>query len=151
MEIRRMISADVSRVAKMEAECFADPYSYESIDAILCSEGAMCFSALTDGGELIAYFIGRLIAPEGELYRIAVKESHRGRGVGYRLMDYAVKTSRGKGLEALFLEVRESNLAALALYRAYGFRKIGVRRDYYKSPKEDALVMALVSKSDMIN
>ena len=140
MEFRRMINADVCRVAEIEAECFPDPYSERSISDILCTEGAMCFSAL-DEGRVVAYFIGRLIAPEGELYRIATHPKYRQRGIAYRLLDYSVKTSKGQGLEALFLEVRESNHPAISLYRGYGFRKISVRRNYYKNPTEDAVIM----------
>ena len=140
MEFRRMISADVKDVAKIEAQSFPDPYSERSISDILCTEGAMCFSAV-DGGRVVAYFIGRLIAPEGELYRIATDTEYRHRGIAYRLLDYSVKTSRGCGLEALFLEVRESNYPAISLYRQYGFRKISVRRNYYKNPTEDAVIM----------
>ena len=146
-----MLGTDISAVAEIEAECFSDPYSFKSVSEIVCSEGAMCFCALSEGGELIAYFLGRLIAPEGELYRIAVKKEYRQRGIGYRLMDYSVKTSRGRGLESLFLEVRESNLPAISLYTAYGFKKVGLRKDYYRDPKENAIVMALVSRADMIN
>jgi ribosomal-protein-alanine N-acetyltransferase len=102
----------------------------------------MCFTAL-DGDTPIAYFIGRIIPPEGELYRIATAQRWRGRGVAYRLLDYAVKTSRGVGLETLFLEVRESNLAAISLYRSYGFREISKRKDYYRNPTENAIIMLL--------
>ena len=65
----------------------------------------MCF-VVTDGCELLAYVIGMLIAPEGEIYRFAVRDDKRKRGIAYRLLDYAVKTERGRGLETLFLEVR---------------------------------------------
>ena len=140
MEIRRMISADVADVARIEAECFPDPYSERTISDILCTEGAMCFSAL-DGDRVIAYFIGRLIAPEGELYRIATDAKYRKRGIAYRLLDYSVKTSKGRGLEALFLEVRKSNFPAISLYRQYGFRPVSERKNYYKNPTEDAVIM----------
>ena len=140
MEIRRMISADVSDVARIEAECFPDPYTERMISDVLCTEGAMCFSAL-EGGRVIAYFIGRLISPEGELYRIATAPEYRKRGIAYRLLDYSVKTSRGDGLETLFLEVRQSNFPAISLYREYGFRAISKRKNYYKNPTEDAVIM----------
>ena len=93
MEIRKMISADVGDVARIEAECFPDPYSERAISDILCTEGAMCFSAL-DGERVVAYFIGRLIPPEGELYRIATDRKYRKRGIAYRLLDYSVKSSK---------------------------------------------------------
>ena len=66
-----------------------------------------------------------------------------------RLLDYAVKTERGKGLENLFLEVREKNLAARNLYRAYGFRKMGVRKNYYKNPDDNAIVMLHSRNEDL--
>ena len=94
-------------------------------------------------GKPIAYVLGRLIAPEAEIYRIAVLPDYRQRGIGYRLLSYAVKTERGRGLECAFLEVREGNIAARALYRAFGFSEMGKRKNYYKNPTEDAVVMVL--------
>ena len=79
--------------------------------------------------------------PEGEIYRIATKNEYRKRGIAYRLLDFALKTARGAGLESVFLEVRESNVAARNLYRAYGFSEIGVRKNYYKEPTENAVLM----------
>ena len=149
MEFRRMTTKDALLAAVLEEECFPDPYSERSILDTLCSEGAMCFAALTDTGELAAYVIGRLIAPEGEIYRVATAPKYRRRGVAYRLLDYAVKTSRGKGLEVLFLELRESNYAAFALYRSYGFRVSGRRKNYYKDPTEDAILMLLTGRDRM--
>ena len=140
MDFRRSIPADATGIAALEAEIFSDAWSYRDVQDLICTEGAMCFSAL-EGGRVVAYFIGRLIAPEGELYRIATDEKYRGRGIAYRLLDYSVKTSRGRGLEALFLEVRESNFPAISLYRQYGFRTISKRRNYYKNPTEDAVIM----------
>lgn len=102
----------------------------------------MCFVAKR-GNMTLGYIIGRLIAPEGEIYRIATHPDHRGRGIGYRLLSYALKTERGRGLETTFLEVRSKNEPAKALYRAYGFKEIGVRRGYYKNPDDDAIIMIL--------
>ena len=103
----------------------------------------MSFVATDDSGRPIAYMLGRIIAPEGEIYRIAVEKEHRKRGIGYRLLSFALKTERGRGLECTFLEVRSQNAAAIALYRAHGFTEIGVRKNYYKDPTDDAIVMVL--------
>lgn len=135
-------------IALLESEVFPDAWSYRDIQNLICSEGAMCFSAI-DEGEVVAYVIGRLIAPEGEIYRVAVKPEKRKRGIAYRLLDYAVKTSRGKGLERLFLEVRSKNIPAINLYTAYGFTEIGVRKNYYKDPVDDAIVMLKAHSADM--
>ena len=148
MEFRRSIPKDATGIAKLEEEIFSDAWSYRDVQDLICTEGGMCFTAV-DGDEVVAYVIGRLIAPEGEIYRVAVTPSRRQRGIGYRLLDYAVKTSRGQGLERLFLEVRSKNVPAINLYRAYGFKEIGTRRNYYKDPQDDAIVMLKAHSVDM--
>ena len=81
---------------------------------------------------------------------MAVRDEYRQRGIAYRLLDYAVKTSRGKGLESLFLEVRSENLPAIKLYRAYGFEEVGRRRGYYRNPTDEAIVMLKANPIDLI-
>ena len=140
MEFRRSLPGDGAGIAAIEAEAFPDPWQERDIIDLITTEGAMCFSAV-EGDRVVAYFLGRLIPPEGELYRVAVIPEKRQRGVGYRLLDYAYKTSKGRGLESLFLEVRSQNIPAIKLYEAYGFERIGLRRRYYKSPDDDAIIM----------
>ena len=115
MEFRRMIADDAPGVAELEEEIFSDPWCEKDIFSYICMSGSMCYSAVSDG-KIIAYILGRVIAPEGEIYRIATRESHRRRGIAYRLLDYATKCEKGKGLECLFLEVRSQNIAARNLY-----------------------------------
>lgn len=141
MEIRRARPDDATAIAEMEEAYFSDPWSKKDIFSYICSEDGMCFVACE--GEVIAYVVGRIIPPEGEIYRIAVRESRRGRGVGYRLLSYALKTERGRGLESVFLEVREKNTAAIRLYSSYGFKQISVRKNYYKNPTDNAKIMLL--------
>ena len=148
MEIRRSIPADAKEIAAAEAEIFPDPWSEKDITSIISTEGSMCYSVIRDG-RLTAYLIGRQIAPEGEIYRIATLPEYRRRGVAYRLLDYAVKTERGRGLESLFLEVREKNTAARGLYTSYGFSEIGVRKGYYKNPTDDAIIMLYSNETDV--
>ena len=143
MNIRRAIPDDAGVIAEMEAEYFSDAWQRRDIFTYICSEDSMSFVATDDSGIPIAYVLGRIIPPEGEIYRIAVAKEHRKRGVGYRLLSYALKTERGRGLECTFLEVMSSNAAAIALYRAHGFTEIGVRKNYYKDPPDDAIVMLL--------
>lgn len=148
MEFRRSIPADATGIAELEDLIFSDAWSYRDVQDLICTDGSMCFTA-HDDGKVVAYVIGRLIAPEGEIYRVAVAPDRRQRGVGYRLLDYAVKTSKGQGLERLFLEVRSRNIPARKLYTAYGFKEIGVRKNYYKNPQDDAIIMLRASACDM--
>ena len=140
MDFRRASAKDAPRIAEIEAETFSDPWSYRAVCDCICTEGAMCFVAESEG-EIVAYWLGRLIPPEGELYRVAVIPKYRRRGIAYRLLDYGAKCSRGDGLETLFLEVRSENTAAFGLYCAFGFKPVARRRGYYKSPDDDAIVM----------
>ena len=143
MNIRRAHPDDATAIAEMEQNIFGDPWSKKDIFSYICSDTGMCFTALDDSGEPIAYLIGRKIPPEGEIYRIAVREDKRQRGIGYRLLSFALKTERGSGVETVFLEVREKNAPARALYQAYGFREIGVRKNYYQNPSDNAVIMVL--------
>ena len=149
MDFRRAIPDDVPGIAALEEAIFPDAWDYRSVMDLITTEGAMCFTA-SDGGRVIAYVIGRLIAPEGEIYRVAVDAAYRKRGIAYRLLDYAMKTSRGKGLESAFLEVRSMNTPAINLYRAYGFTEVGRRKNYYRNPTDDAIVMLKASRADML-
>ena len=148
MDIRKMIPDDAHTVAELEGEIFSDPWSEKDIFSYICMEGGMCYCAIADG-KVVAYIIGRLVAPEGEIYRIATREGYRRRGIAYRLLDYAAKCERGKGLETLFLEVRSKNVAARNLYHSYGFRELGERKNYYSDPPDNAVVMVKAHSADL--
>ena len=147
MEIRRSLPKDAQKIASAEAEIFTDPWSEKDILFAISTEGSMCYTVEKDS-EVIAYLIGRQIAPKGEIYRIATLPSHRRRGIAHRLLDYATKCERGRGLESLFLEVREKNAPARKLYSSYGFREIGIRKNYYKNPDDNAIIMLLQNEVD---
>ena len=150
MEIRRSVPSDAPEIAAAETIIFSDPWSERSVTDLISTEGAMCYTA-REGDKVIAYILGRIIAPEGEIYRIATLPGYRKRGIAYRLLDYAYKTEKGRGLEVLFLEVRTQNAAARALYRAYGFTEAGVRKNYYKDPVDDAIIMLKAHPDDLKN
>lgn len=141
MEFRGSRPDDAPGIRTLEVEYFPDPWSEKDIFAAICTEGAMCYSAVDEGGSVVAYVLARLIAPEAEIYRVAVRADKRRRGIGYRLLDYAIKSERGHGLESVFLEVRESNVAARNLYHSYGFKVLGERKNYYRDPTENAVIM----------
>lgn len=150
MIIRRSLPEDAAAIHRLEAEIFPDPWSVKDIASAISVAGAMCYTALGDDGELYAYVIGRVIAPEGEIYRVATAPERRGRGIAFRLMTYAIKTEKGKGLENLFLEVRSRNLAAKKLYSALSFKEISIRKNYYKDPPDDAIIMMRSSEPMVI-
>jgi [ribosomal protein S18]-alanine N-acetyltransferase len=95
---------------------------------------------MREDSELQGFVIARVLAEEWEIENIAIAGSARRRGLGTRLLGELLDLARGKGAAAVFLEVRESNLAARALYEKWAFLESGRRRRYYKDPEEDAIL-----------
>lgn len=140
-QVRRMAPADVARVAAIEAKSFTSPWQAGTFRALLARPGAELW-VLDDPEEgVIGYAVLWCILDEGELANIAVAEPHRGRGLGGRLLSAIMDIGRTRGVISLYLEVRVSNHRAAELYRRFGFESIGVRRNYYDSPREDAVLM----------
>ena len=142
MEIVKAKAQHIDAIAQMEREIFRDPWSEQSIRALILSELSFSFVAIREG-EIVGYFLGSCIVPEGEVFRLAVKAELRRRGIGYRLLSRVCDLSRESGLEMLFLEVRAQNTPARALYRSLGFVEDMTRRGYYKNPPDDAVLMHL--------
>jgi len=89
------------------------------------------------------YLIGREAGGIGEVLNLAVAPEFRRRGMGEALLEAGLAAFRRSRVDEVFLEVRESNTSARALYTRYGFRPVGQRSAYYRNPKEDALVLRL--------
>lgn len=125
--------------AELERLCFSSPWS-EAALALFLGEG-FAFAVPGTDGALLAY--GSLLPapPEGELVNLAVHPSHRRQGLGGAVLDALLAESDRRGLERISLEVRVSNIPAIALYRTRGFAVAGVRRRFYTAPVEDAYVM----------
>lgn len=141
MILRRATADDAAAIAEAEERIFPDAWSYSDVMGTIVASGALCFVVRGDEGDLLAYVLGRSVAPEGEIYRLATLPEYRRRNIAYRLLDYAVKTERGGGLETFFLEVRAQNLPARRLYASYGFKELGRRKNYYRAPTDDAVLM----------
>ena len=153
--MRRMTAADVPAVVAIETEAFSTPWQVDTFEGLLDRDGlellVLVGPAESGGGaespagadEVLGYAVLWCVLDQGELANIAVRPELRGRGLGARLLDEVVAVSRRRGVEKLYLEVRDSNDAALRLYERFGFREVGRRRSYYEEPREDARVMAL--------
>ena len=96
----------------------------------------------TQLSKIVAYAVLYLAGGEGDIANIAVLPSHRKAGIGGSLLDTMLEQSRAEKTEAVYLEVRTSNEPAIRLYVSRGFQIIGKRKNYYKHPREDALLMA---------
>ena len=98
------------------------------------------FVAESDG-ERLGYVMARISGEEGEILNLAVLPKARRKGIARSLLDEALGSIAAAGVTEAYLEVRQSNGEAIALYQAQGFRPVGVRPDYYRDPREDALVL----------
>lgn len=141
-EARQMVHADVPRVAALELASFTAPWKADTFEQLLDRSSGCHLLVMDDGDEgVVAYAVLWCILDQGELANLAVAESHRGRGLGRRLLDEVLDRARQQGVKSLYLEVRVSNAAAIELYRSVGFKDVGFRKKYYDRPVEDALVM----------
>jgi ribosomal-protein-alanine N-acetyltransferase len=141
VEVRPATVADLATVSAIEAAAFSDPWSPEAFEALLGKPQVAWTVAVTSDGTVVGYCILLLAGIEGDVANIATASGWRGRGVAHLLLAEACRTARQRGGEALFLEVREGNAPARALYARHGFQPVGRRRAYYRDPVEDALVL----------
>ena len=139
-QIELLRAEHLEAVAELERLCFSEPWSENAL-AFLLGDAALGLVALDENGRAIAY-VGMLIAPdEGQITNVAVHPSARRQGIGRALIDQLILDAAARGLEQISLEVRASNEAAIALYERAGFYRAGVRRNFYRKPTEDGLVM----------
>ena len=127
-------------LAALEQRSFSDPWTEEMLKTSLAGENCRLFTAEEEGA-LLGYLMLLTVAPEGEILNLAVSPDRRREGIGDRLMDALFACCEEEKVETLFLEVRASNLPAARLYLKRGFLPVGKRKNYYRYPTEDALVM----------
>ena len=141
IEMQPMQLADLDEVLAIEFAVCPFPWGRGNFSDSL-SSGYSCWVCRVNG-VLIGYFVLMLIIDEAHLLTISVAAKRQKLGFGARLLRQAMDVALQRGARSLLLEVRPSNVSALSLYRQYGFKQIGVRRDYYPAEhgREDALVL----------
>lgn len=142
LSVRRASVEDAGLIEEMERACFSDPWSLAAIENYLRNPAVYYVIAENDG-EAVGYGGMTVVADECDIVSVAVTESARRGGVGIRLASEMLDICRTLGVATVFLEHRESNAAAAALYDRLGFVPYGVRRKYYTSPTEDAVLRSL--------
>lgn len=135
--------ADVAAVVALERRAFGDPWSESSFRSLVSAPQAR-FRVAERDGTLLGYAVAWHIADEAELANLAVEPNARRQGIGALLLDDLLAVADRPPGQTVYLEVRESNAPAQALYRSRGFEAAGRRRAYYSHPSEDAVVMRRV-------
>lgn len=135
--IERMKEKHVPQIASLEKSIFSDPWSENSVKSELNNPLSMWLVAMD--GETVAGYIGsQTVLGESDMMNLAVRDSYRRTGVGRTLVEALIEALRAAGSECLTLEVRVSNLPAIRLYEGLGFHQVGIRKNYYEKPREDA-------------
>lgn len=143
VQIRPMSPADIPAAAALERQSFSEPWSEQGFeDALLGQQNIFLVAEPED--DRIAGYIGLYGSfDEGDITNVAVEEGFRGRGIGTLLVNAVKEMAVRQSIRQIFLEVRESNEAARNLYRSCGFEPCGRRKDFYREPVEDAILMQI--------
>lgn len=138
MTVRKAAIEDIPSLCKLELECFSRPWSARSFEDFFALDFTAAFVAVEDG-RIVGYIGLYLSGNEGDITNVAVTADMRRRGIGKALMSAVCGMPN---MERLYLEVRESNSGAIALYEGCGFVKDGLRRNFYSDPRENAILMS---------
>lgn len=138
--IRHMTKDDIDAVYKVEEDCFVDPWSKDSIRKELKNDLARYLVAEINN-QIVGYVGVWFVVDEGHITNVAVHSNYRGKKIGDKLVSEMVKLCKENNLVAMTLEVRTSNTIAQNLYKKYGFKMAGIRKEYYSDNKEDAIIM----------
>ncbi len=130
----------VSQIARLEAQCFSDPWSEKSIASELENPLSLWLVA-EENGRVWGYVGSQTVLDESDMMNVAVDPGFRRQGIARALIETLIAELSKMGSRCLRLEVRVSNENARALYARMGFQQLGLRKNYYHNPKEDALIL----------
>ena len=140
MIIKNMTAAEVSKVANLEKICFNDPWSERSVASELDNALSLWLVAM-EGDALAGYVGSQTVMGETDMMNIAVDPEFRRQGIAEKLIEALVDALKARESHCLTLEVRSSNESAKSLYEKLDFQQVGLRKNYYRNPKEDALIL----------
>lgn len=140
MICRKMTKDDVEGVYNIEVQSFSTPWTRDSIKSELKNRLSNYIVCEIDG-KIVGYIGSWIIIDEAHITNVAVDPSYRGRGIGGNLIQSLIEDCKEKYIKSMTLEVRTSNVVAQSLYKKYGFKPGGIRKEYYSDNREDAIIM----------
>jgi ribosomal-protein-alanine N-acetyltransferase len=140
MKFTEMRDVHVSQVAELEKMCFSTPWSEKSIASELTNDLSVWMVAL-EGDTVVGYIGSQTAGGETDMMNVAVHPDYRRRGIAQILIEMLIPELQRRCSTSLSLEVRASNEPARLLYEKLGFVEVGRRKNYYRNPKEDALIL----------
>lgn len=145
MIIRKMKEQDLMQVTAIEKSLFSDPWSESAFRDTLQQEEADFIIAEDDAGDIIGYCGAYRALDEAEIVNVAIKKECQNHGIGAVMVQDLIDREKKRNVRFFILEVRESNVSAQCCYQKLGFQVIGVRKNFYDCPKENALIMQMES------
>lgn len=139
--IRKMSIEDLDRIDEIEKESFSSVYKKEQYEYELEDNPCAKLFVLEDENEIVGFIDYWITFDSCQLTKLAIANEYRGKGYAHELMEFMIEDAIKENCEAILLEVRESNVVAQNLYKAYDFLEINVRKGYYTDNKENAIVM----------
>lgn len=139
-DIVRADKSHIRQIAELEKSCIPNGWSENAFEQAFENDNALIFAAVSDG-EITGFLNGSYVLDEAELLNIAVSENYRKNGIAGMLVTVFEEELRKLGVKIVYLEVRESNAPARKLYEKHGFTQNGLRKNYYRSPVENAVLM----------
>ena len=149
LAIKPAESSHLDQILDIEQEAFSAPWTRVMFEAEVVGNPFSRMFVATPIDEqgpqerIVGYLCYWIVFEELRLLNVAVRPSWRRQGVARRFVQYALHEARSQDVERALLEVRDSNVAAQALYESFGFREYGIRAGYYANPEEDAILMRL--------
>ncbi|RHR69570.1 ribosomal-protein-alanine N-acetyltransferase [Eubacterium sp. AF15-50] len=131
---------DISQVAEIERQIFSIPWSEKAFRNSMESDNTIYIVAKENNN--VAGYAGMYLSfEEGNITNVAVNPLSRRKGIGEKIVRDILNRAYEKGVRDVFLEVRETNSVAIALYEKIGFKEEGIRKNFYDKPRENALIM----------
>lgn len=149
IKIAKMQPEHIPTLAVIEQQCFHTPWSENALAAELEEDGSLFLVA--EGPEPLGYVGCKTVLDEGYITNVAVRPDARRHGIARRLLQELQKVAEKQGLSFITLEVRVSNVAAIALYEKAGYISVGTRKAFYHDPKEDAMLMTLFLDKESVD
>ena len=132
---------DLGDVCRIENEVFPNPWPESAFEGHVRNESTYSTVIRDSSGNIVGYACMMIVEDEAYLMNIAVSIHHKRQGIGSMLMDDLISKAESEGSRAICLEVRLSNHSAVSFYSRYGFYELHRRKQYYRNPVEDALIM----------
>ncbi len=146
MILREMLVEDLPQVLEIEQDLFAPSWTKEGFFTYLMKEEAL-FLVVEEKEQILGYCGILMVLNEGDITNVAVRRDRQKEGIGGFLIESLIRLTGERGVDTIHLEVRKSNGSAIRLYERTGFQKVGLRKNYYSDPTEDAILMSRLPKN----